>query len=960
MKFLAADRKSEIIIMDKVVKAIFAACLISSASAQQEILENHETLDSPLIIDASAIWNTGIINANGFTGGIFFGNGQGNANFFFSAAAPWTTLNTLNITNDNSGIINLGSTIFDYTTETAHFPSESFINRGEIYGSGTVFEIKSDHIQNSNYIQQSPSGRLLIESDKLDLKRGAIRIGQTPPDPDNPPLAFPPFQNHQEGTFNNAGGVTMGPWGAGTAQNYLGSTAAPRPLDLTLLTTVPLVVSPPHEIFNGTTTNDNVVFLPEATPYVLTTDGPNETIIQMVFVQTNFANTNLVVDVRFTPNDQGNVVNNAAQTAVIRWANTGFDKILGREVTQYVYLEDSLATLTNVVLYTNSFQTNILKPSNYRIYMGGIPLFWDGAQEANTEYADVDLKIPDPSTVTNLYTGYSAGITGNASGGVSALGGSSDFYVTNSAGRLEIDTRSLEMDFTRIIADGAVSIRADEFDGGRNSVIDSPLLSIRAGLSEGTLALNGLIPMTVTRFSGQLDCYSASWQIIEVVTNDDPLIPGVTNNFLYHALIVDGQFAGGGEIPVNTANLELTAENISVNEDATVTENFIMDGVEFVNEGNLRLSAFNSDNTYEAVVGLDVASGVGDITDEQFPRLKRFVNNGGFNLQDDLLVGWDLDKPIDSFLNYGSLSASSIRVKANDMFIGGSFDSFNNPLLLETSSLFVEEGELASGGNLKISADSAQFVFSVIDVGGNGTLVFDVAEELSDDGVLSLNSWSVTDGFKIVGQRPASGDLTGTSIISFAENYELKEHVWAGDDRGASEAGFVDNLALQTLSLSGGIFSTWRFAGLGDGDALYVDFLDLGDLTIEELEWSLEFADNFRLYFHETGPLAAADLDGMFDGHLVWVPLPDDPAPGDGDGMLTASISGSESSTLNVGWNAAAGASFRIEYCSDIANPEWIYLDTVVNDSSSSKAMSYSSELEGSDSIRFYRAVLIQ
>ena len=961
--------------INKAITGILITGTWGIAGAQQALFENHLELDRPQV-DATAVWNTGTISV-------------------FSTD-PWSTLNTLNFTNDNSGRIEGSPGFkFDYSTTTMSFPSDSFVNRGVIdagggfggffgggffgvgdggvfFGGGSFVDVSSESISSSGYLKSTPDGRVTLEGTELDLSRGSIRANN---EPGTAPGSG--FVDHQGLEYSAAPGVSENYWGVGSSQNYVGSTAAGRPLDLALLS-LPEPASPNHQVNFGNFTNDVSIQLtdilggPDIGAFVWTNAvSATQAVVQVVFVRTNFANPEFSVEVAFADNTQ-NASIAGTKAAVLRWGLSGVDTITKEGFTNYVYLEDSLATLTNATLYTNAFNASLFRPNNYNLYRGGTPFIWAGGEPANSSLDDVAFEGADfaaASPVTNIYSGYSGNFA--TGGGGSFGGGGFGAHLqyqnpTNMAGRVEIKGEHLDMDLTRIDAAGFVQIEAEHFEARREPDISSPFLSLKLASTNGMLSLADIIADKVVVLDGTVGCYSAVWTNT-TITNDTRLEP---EEYRFHVLIVDAQIGAADSEdgqPVSVVDLNLTADEIEFSDVANVSDNLLIDAERFTNNGEILLtplSELNYDGAWDDEESRYVW-GVGLVDQTHFPRLKEFTNNGILSTPDGIWMGALWDVPLDMFANYGSLSSGAgLWLDAEEIFLAGALDSTVTPMNIRAGTLLVEEASLAATGNVNITAANASFAFSIIDANASffepsvdGAIVLDVTGDLSDDGPLSFNQWSTTDGFRIVGQRPASGDLSGTSIVSNAEAFELVQHVWAGDDLGPSEAGFSNNLALQTLTLQGGLYSTWAFSGLGENDALYVDFLEINGVDVEALADAFEFADNFRLYFHESSPIPAEELDGMFDGRLVWVPRSDEGGDGGDTGTITAAMD-SAGSSVALTWTAAAGATYRIEACDDIAEPVWVTVDTVTNAQGEVASMSYSSDL-GDGAIRFFRAVLV-
>jgi hypothetical protein len=85
-------------------------------------------------------------------------------------------------------------------------------------------------------------------------------------------------------------------------------------------------------------------------------------------------------------------------------------------------------------------------------------------------------------------------------------------------------------------------------------------------------------------------------------------------------------------------------------------------------------------------------------------------------------------------------------------------------------------------------------------------------------------------------QKPATGDLLGTRLLTAVSASRVADHYWAAEDRGPVGAGFLNNVAIGRLTLSAAVRGKLRFYGVGSGRALYVDYLELDTYVANNLE----------------------------------------------------------------------------------------------------------------------------
>ena len=166
----------------------------------------------------------------------------------------------------------------------------------------------------------------------------------------------------------------------------------------------------------------------------------------------------------------------------------------------------------------------------------------------------------------------------------------------------------------------------------------------------------------------------------------------------------------------------------------------------------------------------------------------------------------------------------------------------------------------------------------------NGGLYLRATNALYDAGGGSGNVFTMLNGFNLQSKPPA-GDLLGTSFQSAAPDVPSVsiDHTWAGEDRGASVAGYANNTALGTLVLSSRSADPFfYFSGTGAQNGLYVDLLDLSALGTNYLN-QMAIDPSLIIYFaaaklgftppptNNVPQEPEEYLDGQFGSHLRWV-----------------------------------------------------------------------------------------
>ena len=133
------------------------------------------------------------------------------------------------------------------------------------------------------------------------------------------------------------------------------------------------------------------------------------------------------------------------------------------------------------------------------------------------------------------------------------------------------------------------------------------------------------------------------------------------------------------------------------------------------------------------------------------------------------------------------------------------------------------------------------------------------------------------DGFRLL-NKPASGDLLGTTFASSAAQFYSPLHIWMAEDRGADRSGFTNNAAIGRLSLDVSPGGELRFSGpvdqfeqpLPGQYALYVDYLQMQTSVSTDPESVVWIDPGLTIYFANAN-VAPEQLDGKFNGHLRWV-----------------------------------------------------------------------------------------
>ena len=262
--------------------------------------------------------------------------------------------------------------------------------------------------------------------------------------------------------------------------------------------------------------------------------------------------------------------------------------------------------------------------------------------------------------------------------------------------------------------------------------------------------------------------------------------------------------------------------------------------------------------------------------------------------------------PYQAFVNYGSITNQGIFVEANyfansgsiveDSTGGGFFGGVTTSAGIDIrSSTAISTNSLlqATNGPISIAANSLLISNSVVFSGR--TLSFNTPCFVSDGyafgnqfghatnttplNVVTNGNFFTTAGGVQMQAKPASGDLLGTTITNISVNSLVSMNVWAGDDRGASPAGFAENTALgRMIFTSDGNPSHFLFQGLNNNNALYVDSIEFqGDATNTYPNGDYKaftIQPGMKIYYAQAlmnGVSIAEKLNGKNGGGFIWV-----------------------------------------------------------------------------------------
>jgi hypothetical protein len=442
-------------------------------------------------------------------------------------------------------------------------------------------------------------------------------------------------------------------------------------------------------------------------------------------------------------------------------------------------------------------------------------------------------------------------------------------------------------------------------------------------------------------------------------------------------LIVDHYLQGA--TPVDVYSLIAKATNIVVQDSLHVSHQFRMDSESFDLRG--------------LVTGLALDTNTALI----FPRLKYLTNSGSYSTIKGAFYGERLTNMQD-IVNHGSFTAQGLTFKANTLVNDGTLSSGYGSMRLECKLAKLDQGQIKVAGDLIITADEVKARNSRITA---GSINLNVTNLLSDAGYVSSGIWSSSNGFNL-NVKPASGDLLGTTFSSTAVDFKQSLHKWAGENRGATRAGFTDNAAIGKLILDGGRFSRFSFSGTDTNNALYVDYLQLNNnaTNLDGLTPGVGIATNMTVYFAAAN-LPVEQVNGKLNGRLKWVSTfagPNsstnitlangqimqvnlglltsqtidsdadgiangrDTAPFGGIRLASITVTNMPSSVTNlppvqaeISWNGAAQTVYNVEFATNLMAPSWQLLTNVVNSASTNKVLTVLDMPAKTDEQRYYR-----
>ena len=782
----------------------------------------------------------------------------------------YTTKNTLNYTNAGS-MTNSPGWEFDFGSGSGGRTwSANFLNKNgatitendvtitTLYSQGERIQqvghlwVSATNIVNQGLLTAGPGGEIVLTGSNINLSHsGGLQI--TPisgtGSPSAPTNFIPDTAIYDEYWQATNGNLSVGgsPWDGTTLGAYSGGVSEPCGLF-----DVPIQVGPlvPNVV-------DSVSYA--LNPYILTVTNIDATTTdfllysnlynQGVFVYTG--TNNVTGQIRFL--ETGNP-SNAFDIVSVQLASISTNVVTAAGQTNTFYFVDSFAASTNHGLAWDQ----VFNPGAACTYPTYRPAAYVVSRTMPVEYFlgfSPGLGVPsstffyDPVNFTNFF------VTGGSSAAYSCLvdnvaaqvppGGS----ITNLPGRVRIYANNLNLNQAHVRAEGQIVVQATNLITSANAIMDCQNLSYNLGSPGGSLNFTNLALPSISRMHGTCDMVTAVWSnyIVNIyrnysVSTSSP--PVVTESDITNVTRIDlsltAMDASGLQVivPVTVQDLVLHSTNIVVSDSVSADQSFLLDGLSATLLGDVTFFGALQNWTYANA-----------------PRLRYFTNNGILTIPNTAHFGDDGPSNYLAFVNNGVITAGGQSINSSNLQVNSGGVNFCN----SGSFVGVASTVQLQGAVLESLSDMSFFANNLLLNGQTtlaafGTLSLTVTNSLNDAGPGSGNAINCQNGFNLL-RKPSKGALLGTAVNSYAPLNTQVNHVWAGTNLLATEAGYVNNAALGTLALIpegvqlSGYDPAFAFYGVATGvtNGLYVSNLDLSSLLDYYDEINIE--TNMVIYY---------------------------------------------------------------------------------------------------------------
>jgi hypothetical protein len=633
----------------------------------------------------------------------------------------------------------------------------------------------------------------------------------------------------------------------------------------------------------------------------------------LVFVRTNEMDDSFIVDARFFPASSSTNSSEATTrfNPIVMMGFVGKDVVTDTQVTNSVYLIDTGASSTNYAIVTNlssqPMSANSQKPSNFEVSIG-TPVEWISTEVYQSNFlvspSQLWLSSSQNGSANGAFSLYIAQLgldpqpvplsswtLGNASGTYFFHTNTYSVCPTNEPSRIEIAADYLNLSKARIRSEGLLSINAKgivPITPSNAPAIDAGVYNLNLSGANGQLTLTNIIPSTFGRTRGNVYMWTMNW----FATNGG-------DNYYFHVLMVDHTIQPKA-VPT-VLDIALHSTTINIEDPIVAKKSALFDGK------NIR---FNNTMSF--------SKGVSTLNASVMPSVEQLWvdSNCVMSAENMIDLGFDTNfSKLGVLTNWGAVSASVVRLKTGKFANAGSLFSSNRLTLVVTNDSgridltnnpnnsietvagtdqeveVVTPSSLISGWDTEVDANSFVASNSVIRCGSQtqyaaqGSLILNVSGLLSD-GVSSylsptntvvprvnVNTWEVHNGFQL-SQKPALGDLFGTTIHTMCTNFFQVDHIWPGENRGATLSGFINNLVIGHLILDRqSLNSTLHFSGASDTsvNGMYVDYLELANYAYSDYRNGIVVDPNVVIYFGRAN-VPAEKLALAYPGKFVWVP----------------------------------------------------------------------------------------
>lgn len=936
-----------------------------TAPAAQDTWINNGTIVIPPAIDATNVINNGTLGP-------------------LAVTSLFDTSNTKNFT--NTGTIANSPNVFPFTSavgfrfDTAPRDSSgqligqrklaaNFHNRnsgvvaavdglnfGAFFGSALL--VQATNLINQGSLTVGPGGLVQLTGTNVNLSRGAFGVNNT--------------ESSAQGSFNDPQAGQFLP-DIAVKDNYWEQTNRTFFID-GIISPTGIITTPPHNIQvyspAGVQTLNNFAFsLPSgsyaadaisnvvrfASVTLTNADAsitnflvPTNVVMQAAFV--GVADPNQQVDISFFPSSQPT---NDYFSVFVNLLVPATNIFTGQQEFSTVYFQDELAGENARGLLVN-FNTTLGGAGVIQTFRPNA--YVSSRLQQGLGFAGNAIIGPDffyaPNYLTNRITGDYAAYSARFDNIVVRPPNLPTGNPTNFSGRAEARSASLDMSRARIRGEGLVLLQTSHLVASSNAAVDCENLSLDLGSTNGLLRIKDITKATVQRVRGDIFAWSGQWSnsysllLTNYDTATNPAVPVIITNTVsinYAATIYDTRSLGT-TFPVLVQQFKATATNIVMDDTANIVLDFQLKGESFTLNGNVSLSG-----------------GVPDWGATNALTLRYFTNNGSLTVPNEAHFGDDRVLNYLGFVNRGNITSFGQNIDSVYTELAGT-NIVTGAFNVEAVDAKVDTGRVSAGGDVIFTTDTLKLNKALVQTGGRLTL--SVANALLDNGASSSNTITFGDGM-ILNFKPTTGDLLGTTLRSTSPVFGLVDHFWAGEDRGATRAGFSNNVALGRLVLSpNGFGSAFGFIGTGVANGLYVDLLDLTQLTdyVEQLLIDPNITIYYaaaRLSFVPPGGVTPEEfLDGQFGGRLRWVSQFNGPnssvdvvvngtqtiqvnralrnsttidSDGDGipnyfdltpfDGVIITSITRSTAPAgIALTWNAVPNTVYRVEYTTNSAS----------------------------------------